>query len=92
MVNPVMPARSQLLQPSEVADNAAEYRAGFLRLVAHLGLDAGAGARFAECVTGRRFGTCGPDELWPVVEQLRALVHEHLRRESPEDGRDPCGS
>lgn len=76
--------------PPIAVDAGAEYRAGFLRAVAHLGLSASDGTRLAERLTGRSFASCGPAELQPVIEQLLALVH---RQHCPEPMESPrCGA
>ena len=54
-------------------DVSVEYRSGFLKAVAHLGLNAADGAQLAESLTGRSFASCGPADLRPVLEQLHAI-------------------
>jgi hypothetical protein len=54
---------------------AAEYRAGYLRALGHLGLTERQGQHLAECLTGRFFAACGQAELQPVIDQVRTLLH-----------------
>jgi hypothetical protein len=55
-------------------DASGEYRSGFLKAVAHLGLNATDGAQLAESLTGRSFASCGPADLCPVLEQLQVIA------------------
>jgi hypothetical protein len=55
-------------------DAAREYRLGFLRAVAHLGLTASDGARLVESLSGRSFAVCGPADLRPVLDQLHGIA------------------
>ena len=70
-------------------DAAGEYRLGFLRAVAHLGLNASDGARLAESLTGRSFAACGPADLRPVLEQLHVIA-QRLQPSQPAP-RHSCG-
>jgi hypothetical protein len=70
-------------------DAACEYRLGFLRAVAHLGLDATHGARLAESLTNRSFAACGPADLRPVLDQLRVITQRLQPSKSAQ--RQACG-
>ena len=66
-----------------------EYRSGFLKALAHLGLNATDGAQLAESLTGRSFASCGPADLRPVLEQLHAIAQ---RLQAPQSAvRRSCG-
>ncbi len=67
--------------------SAPEYRAGFLRAVAHLGLDTDGAQRLVEAVTGQPFESCGPAQLQPLIQDLRAIAR-NLR----DQGSRPCGA
>ena len=59
--------------PTEAAA-ASAYRDGFLRAVAHLGLDTDGAARLVEAVTGQPFDCCGQRELEPLLRELGAIA------------------
>ena len=68
---------------------AGEYRSGFLKAVAHLGLNATDGAQLAESLTGRSFASCGPADLCPILEQLHVVAQ---RLQAPQSApRRSCG-
>jgi hypothetical protein len=70
-------------------DANGEYRSGFLKAVAHLGLNATDGAQLAESLTGRSFASCGPADLRPVLEQLHVIAQ---RLQAPQSAaRRSCG-
>jgi len=53
---------------------AAAYRADFVRVVAHIGIDSHQAACLAEAISGRRSQACGPQDLAPALAQLAALA------------------
>ena len=70
-------------------DASGEYRSGFLKAVAHLGLNATDGAQLAESLTGRSFASCGPADLCPVLEQLHVIAQ---RLQTPQSAaKRSCG-
>jgi len=69
----------------DAADPAVEYRAGFLRAIAYLGLAPGLAQQLAEQLTGRPFAACGAAELQPVLDALHALLRRQ-RVPSPRGG------
>ena len=70
-------------------DAAGEYRSGFLKALAYLGLNADDGAQLAESLTGRSFLSCGPADLRPVLEQLQVIAQ---RLQAPQSApRRSCG-
>ena len=70
-------------------DVSGEYRSGFLKAVAHLGLNAADGAQLAESLTGRSFASCSPADLRPVLEQLHVIAQ---RLQAPQSApRRSCG-
>jgi len=71
------------------SEAAAEYRAGFLRAVAHLGIQASDCERLAERLTGRSFSACAPADLHPVLEHLRDVAYRAIAADATP--RRACG-
>jgi hypothetical protein len=65
----------------------AEYRADFVLVLSHLGLEHGAVVALAERYTGRPFETCSPAHLSPLLQEVAALVRA---RSSGADGSRGC--
>ena len=55
-------------------DTDAAVREDFLRVVSHVGLGPERAAALVEGWSGRPFGTCGPPELLPLLDEILALV------------------
>ena len=81
-----MPTSPPVPRQNAIADPAVEYRAGFLRAIAHLGLNADGARRLTEAVTGQRFEDCGQAELEPLVRELSAIARTLRTRWT-----DACG-
>ena len=89
--NTLTPALSMAntLVTCAAGDAAGEYRSGFLKALAYLGLNADDGAQLAESLTGRSFLSCGPADLRPVLEQLQVIAQ---RLQAPQSApRRSCG-
>jgi hypothetical protein len=70
------------------ATAAVAYRADFVRVVAHIGLDSRQAACLAEAISGRRFQACEPRDLAPALAQLAALAERVRAAHVP--GNRPC--
>jgi hypothetical protein len=58
-------------------DAGASYREDVLRLLSRLGLEPTEAIALLEVNTGRRFETCPPARLVPLLQELLELLHSH---------------
>ena len=72
---------SQSPSPSDTridkTDAGVAYRQDVLRLLARLGLEPTEAVALLEANTGRRFETCSPAQLVPLLQELMELLHSH---------------
>ncbi len=69
---------------TERTDPDAAYREDFLKLLARLELEPAQVIALVEAGTGRRFETCSPAQLVPVLQHMMELLRSHG---SPVDAR-----
>ncbi len=69
------PSTSETL--TDGTDAEAAYRQDVLRLLARLGLEPTEAVALLEANTGRRFETCSPAQLVPLLQELLELLHSH---------------
>ncbi len=64
---------------TDTTDAGVAYRQDVLRLLSRLGLEPTEAVALLEANTGRRFETCSPAQLVPLLQELLELLRRYPR-------------